>query len=125
MPAKYKKRPDGRYCTHVAIGLKPDGTSQRKTVYAKTIRELEEKAAELRRQVGIGAVVDSGGVTLGEWADTWLKSYKTGVEYNTYSMYRFMVESYIKKLLGSMRLKDVKTMHLQQVVMKTGASLGL
>jgi len=116
MPPKYKKRADGRYCTHVKIGVDSDGKSQRKTVYAKTIRELEEKAAELRRQVGIGAVVDSGNTTLGEWADLWLRTYKAGVEYNTLQMYKFTVENYVKAYLGNIKLKDVKTMHLQQVI---------
>ena len=115
MPPKYTKRADGRYCTHVVIGTKSDGSRHRKTVYAKTIRELEEKAAELRRQVGAGEAIGSE-ITVSEWVDTWLSIYKTGVEYNTTKMYELITNNYIKKTIGFMRLKDVKTLHLQKII---------
>jgi hypothetical protein len=111
MPAKYKKRKDGLYCTHVTIGTKPDGTRHRKSVYAKTIRELEDKAAELRREVGIGAVMDGGNMSVSEWVDIWLNTYKIGVEYNTSRMYNYIVDSYIIPKIGHFRMKDVKTFH--------------
>jgi len=113
---KYTKRADGRYSTHVTIGTKSDGKPQRKTVYAKTIRELEENAAELRRQVGTGTVVSGGTITIGEWSDLWLNTYKNGVSYNTRRMYNFIVENYIKLPIGGMRLKDIKTIHLQCII---------
>ena len=125
MPAKYKKRADGRYCTHVLIGMDSDGKRQRKTVYSKTIRGLEEKAAELRRQVGLGTVTKDDGITVGEWADLWLNTYKAGVEYNTAKMYKFIVENYVKKFLGAMKLKDVKTMHLQRIINENRDKAGI
>jgi len=116
MPAKYKKRADGRYCTHVVIGSKPDGAALRKTIYAKTIRELEEKVAVLRRQAGMGTVVNDGGITVNDWSDLWLTSSKSGVEYKTMEMYKLLVNNYVKKYIGFMKLRDVKTIHLQRVV---------
>lgn len=75
MAPKYKKRADGRYCTHVVVGLKDDGSPRRKTVYAHTIRELEEKAAEIRRQVSTGAIVTNDTLTVNQWANEWVETY--------------------------------------------------
>jgi len=125
MPAKYKKRADGRYSTHVAIGVKDDGKPLRRTIYAKTIRELEEKAAELRRQVGTGTVVNDGGITVGEWADLWITTYKSSVSYNTQRMYSLIVENYIKTTIGYMKLKDVKTIHLQRIINENQKKTGI
>ena len=116
MAAKYKKRKDGRYCTHVVIGTKEDGKPLRKTVYATTIRELEEKAAELRRQVNTGTVVTNESITVSEWAQEWLKTYKAGVSYKTQEMYRLAVYVHIVPALGHMKLKDVRPHHIQHLI---------
>ena len=39
--AKYKKRPDGRYATSFIIGHNADGKTLRRTLYGRTIMELE------------------------------------------------------------------------------------
>ena len=116
MPAKYKKRADGRYATHVTIGTKSDGRPQRKTVYAKTMRELEEKAAELRRQVGAGSIVDDGGITVGQWAYEWLKTYKTGIAPSSFEVYEVSLRAHIIPALGHMKLKNVKPFHVQGLI---------
>jgi len=116
MPPKYKKRPDGRYSTHVTVGIKPDGKPLRKTIYAKTIRELEDKSAELRHQVSTGTVVTDENTTVSEWASQWLKTYKTGVGRGTYEMYEKAVRVHIIPSIGHMRLKDVKPFHLQSII---------
>ena len=46
---KYKKRSDGRYCKQILVGYKDDGRRIVKTLYAKTIRELEQKELQVRR----------------------------------------------------------------------------
>lgn len=116
MPAKYKKRADGRYCTHVVIGRKSDGKPQRKTVYAKTIREMEVKAAELRRQVDTGLVVHGDDITVGEWAMEWLKTYKSSAAYNTQETYRQTISAHVIPTIGHMRIKDVRPYHIQRVL---------
>ena len=110
-----KKRPDGRYQLSVMIGYSADGKPKRKLVYGKTQREVKEKANELRLQHSMGIELDND-ITVGEWAETWLRTYKSGVEYNTIKMYRFIVENYVKKNLGTMKLRDIKTAHLQKII---------
>ena len=45
--AKYKKRPDGRYATSTIVGYTDDGKPKRKTLYGRTIMELDKKVALL------------------------------------------------------------------------------
>ena len=110
---KYTKRKDGRYATHVVIGTKPDGKPLRRTVYARTIRDLEIKAAELRRQVGLGTLSDDGGITLGEWATQWVKIYKTGIGHSSLEVYEISLRAHIIPAIGHLKLKDVKPFHIQ------------
>ena len=44
--AKHKKREDGLYLRQFSTGKKADGSYIRKSVYAKTQKELEEKYIE-------------------------------------------------------------------------------
>lgn len=82
--SKYKKRADGRYCKQILVGYKPDGKRQMKTIYGKTIREVEQKERDIREQIDMGIkVVDI--ITTGEWADTWLKTFKSNIAHNTYT----------------------------------------
>ena len=113
--AKYKKRYDDRYQIAVAIGYNSDGKIKRKLVYGKTQKEVQEKANELRMQHSMGIKIDTD-ITVSDWADTWLRTYKSGVGYNTIHMYSFIVENYIKANLGHIKLKDLKTAHLQKIV---------
>jgi len=110
-----KKRTDGRYQLSIQIGYTDEGKPKRKLVYGATQREVKEKANELRMQHSMGLEIDND-ITISEWAEAWLKTYKSGVEYQTYEMYRKVVKNYITKYLGDMKLKDVKTAHLQKIV---------
>jgi integrase len=110
-----KKRTDGRYQLSVMIGYNVDGTPKRKVVYGKTQKDVTKKASDLRVKHSMGLVIDSD-ITLGEWAETWLATYKSGVAYNTKRMYVNIVDNYIVAPLGSLKLKDIKTAHLQKVV---------
>jgi integrase len=115
--AKYKKRADGRYCTHVHVGsYNTDGSPKRKTLYAKTIRELDVKVAEIRQKMNTGTYIQDNNLTLGTWAKEWLDTYKIGVEYNTTRMYKMIIDNYIIEPLGHMKLQNIKTVHLQKII---------
>lgn len=112
--AKYAKRADGRYCTTITLPL--DGEKKKKTIYGKTIREIDDKIAELRAQANKGIVVDDRGVTLQEWAEQWLSSKKNMVSFNTYSGYENCVNVHIIPRIGELRLKELKKHHLQNII---------
>lgn len=114
--AKYTKRPDGLYCTHVTIGRKEDGKPLRKTLYAKTIKELESKVAEVRRQVETGTLVTGSDTTVSQWAEEWLSTYKSNFELNTQYMYKNAVYTHIIPAIGLLSLKDVRPHHVQKII---------
>lgn len=80
--AKYKKRPGGRYATSFIIGHNADGKTLRRTLYGRTIMELDEKVADFKSLQNKGIVVGKENITVREWAQTWLKLYKSNREYN-------------------------------------------
>lgn len=116
--AKYKKRADGRYATSIQVGHRSDGKPKLKTLYGKTIRELENKVAEFKSLQNKGIVVDDKSLTLGEWAKKWLELYKKNKSYNTYEMYRNAVGTHIIPTIGNMRLGSLKKHMLQELLNK-------
>ena len=109
-----KKRADGLYQLSVMIGYNDNGTPKRRVVYGKTQREVSNKATELRLQYNMGIAVDSN-ITVGEWAQTWLKIYKSGVAFKTFQMYDGIVKNYVMQL-GDLKLSKLKTVHLQNII---------
>lgn len=114
--AKYKKRKDGRYSTSITVGYDADRKRKQKIIYGKTIREVDEKIAEIKAQLNKGIVIDDKGLTVEQWAERWLELYKSNVEYNTYEMYRNAVEKHINKALGGIKLSTLKTSHAQELI---------
>lgn len=66
-------------------------------------------------QHSMGLFIDND-MTVGEWADTWIKTYKSGVGYNTRKMYEDTVRIYVTQTIGHIKLKDLKTAHLQKII---------
>jgi integrase len=110
-----KKRADGRYQISIMIGYTDEGKPKRKIVYGKTQREAMDKAADIRNKRSMGIVIDNN-ITLGDWAYTWLNTYKCGVGVGTFRMYQGIIKNHILPSLGHFKLKDVKSTHLQNVV---------
>lgn len=54
-----KRRADGRYLKQIVVGYNDDGDPIRKSVYGKTIREVEEKILELKGQMWNGIRLDN------------------------------------------------------------------
>lgn len=110
-----KKRPDGRYCKQVHVGYNPNGTRKMKTIYGKTVREVEKKEREFKTQIDAGLkMIDD--LTLGEWADLWLKTYKINVEYNTFRRYEVVINNQIKPIFGRYKLSDINLNMIQNAI---------
>ncbi|MGN0180824.1 MAG: tyrosine-type recombinase/integrase [Candidatus Ornithomonoglobus sp.] len=115
--AKYKKRADGRYCTSIMLNI--DGEKKKKYVYGKTIKEVDDKIAELRAASNKGIVVDDREVTAEQWAKLWLETYKRGkVEINTYKGYEYSVNVHIIPAIGTKRLSEIHRNELQSILNK-------
>lgn len=115
--AKYKKRADGRYRADVTIGFDAEGNRTRKTLYGITIKELEAKIADIKSLQNKGLVISDSKITLKQWAEKWLDSYKQGVAYNTREMYRHVIEKHIATAdIAVFPLVKIKTVDLQKLV---------
>ena len=75
--AKLKKRDDGRYQKNIIVGIKPNGKYIRKSVYAKTVKELDAKVLELTNEINAGVAVWQSDITFAQLAKIWLEQYKT------------------------------------------------
>lgn len=73
--AKTKKRADGLYQKQIIIGRNSDGSYKRKSVYAKTLKELDEKLANIKHQIQIGIRIDDDSTFL-QIANVWLDNYR-------------------------------------------------
>ena len=116
-----KKRADGRYKRSILIGYTEEGKEKRKYVYGTSKKEVEQKISEIRMQLERGVYIEDKNLTVGEWADKWLATYKTGVQYNTFEMYTHIISHYIKPEVGNLPLTKLKTHHIQNIINKYAA----
>lgn len=121
MPKKkdrYKQRADGRYMTFVndSKHRKPDGKPTRIPVYADSSQELEDKVAELKYLIKVGKYKSLDDITVAEYADKWLKTYKSVKELNTRKMYEDCLETHIKPELGEIKLSQLLGSDIQLMI---------
>ena len=115
-PKRSKKRnltSDGRRCVRVDAGTDPaTGKRIRKAFYGKTLREAQIKAEEFRRAQREGLDVASQSQSLSAWIDAWLETYGSRAGYSTNTIHRLNAEK-LRASLGSIRLCDVRQVHIQ------------
>ncbi len=111
-----KKRADGRYCKQVLVGYHSDGRRKMKTIYGKTIKEVEKKERELRENVQIGINVLQENITVEEWGKQWLIVYKAKVSKGTYEMYEKMLKNHIIPSIGNIPLTKLKPINIQGAI---------
>lgn len=111
-----KKRADGRYLINVLVGYGDDGKAKYKSIYGKTQAETIQKAEQVRLALGNGTYCFDDGITLSAWAQKWLDVYKANVSYNTRLSYEDALRTHILPKFGGLRVKDIKKIHVQQLV---------
>ena len=102
MAFTYTKRKDGRLCTSVMENGK------RKYFYAKDEKELKQKLIDHQYLSNKGVYIDDESLTVGQWADKWLNTYKSDKAQATINMYKDTIRLYIKPNLGHIKLKNLK-----------------
>ncbi len=120
--ARLNKRPDGFYQRSITVGRRPDGKPQRKTIYAKTLKDLDAKAAEFERQLRRGTLSSDEKMTFGELAAIWLQDYKPGISITTRTMYKRVLDIHLMPELSVYKLKDLKPHHLQGIINRMAES---
>lgn len=69
--SRVKKRPDGRYMMQIYLGM-VDGKRKYKSVYGASVKEVENKAQEVRVSLGKGLDIAAERDTFAEWSEKYL-----------------------------------------------------
>lgn len=115
MPKKSNaRRADGRIAVQVYVGM-VDGKRKYKTVYGKTQKEAEQKAAELRAQLRRGIEITAQQDTFSVWAKYWLALKSSEVSDDQYALIFSRVNYYMERI-GDSKLTDLRVHHLQKLI---------
>ena len=115
--AKYKKRADGRYQAQINLGRKPNGKYLRKTIYADTIRELENKIQAVKAELNNGIMPgESSKITFELLSDIWVNKFTPNVSKQGRSQYFSLFRNYINPAFGALHLKDIRKANLQSLL---------
>lgn len=112
--AKYSKRPDGLYRTDINLGRRSDGKYNRKTVYAKTVRELENKIQNIKEEHKRGIIHGEAQKTIfADFSLYWLNNATPNISERCRHNYEIVLRKHIfpafgEKPLSSLRLDDLQ-----------------
>ena len=107
MPAKRKRRSDGRFATTVTAVNPVNGQKQLKYVYGKTQKELKENALKASK------AFYNDGITFKTFSEDWYKRQKSGVSDNTHRMYETAfnrLSCLNSRKLGNITVSDIQTL---------------
>lgn len=110
-----KKRKNGWYQTSVVIGRNRDGSYKRKYIYAKTKWELDERRAELERNLKYGLSADADKATFDEIAQEWLKHKRFFVDDSRFYRYEAVLRNHLCPITRIAVIK-LKTIHIQNIL---------
>lgn len=111
-----RKLADGRYQVQVDIGLKLDGSRDRRSRICKTERAAKKVEVELMAQ-RIVANGTSGRISLEDFVeDFWKPEKKPICTYDTFRAYESNLRNHILPELGKMELCDIKHVHVQRMI---------
>ncbi|MFD7645619.1 tyrosine-type recombinase/integrase [Kitasatospora sp. NPDC059795] len=107
---------DGRWHGRVTVGVKDDGTPDRRHVGAKTRAEVTAKVRKLEKLRDDGTVPKAGQKwTVGKWLTHWIKEIVPGtVSENTYDGYEVAVRVHLVPGVGAHRLEKLEPEHLER-----------
>ena len=114
MAQKHTKRKDGRYSRQVVIGYL-DGKPQRKTIYGKTLKELDKNYRDFMSLKERGIIIQDENLLVSDLADMWLKNEKEpNVRRQTYAALRSRVST-INKYIGNIKVQDLTMANIEQM----------
>ena len=89
----------------------------------KTEQEALMKLADKISAAKSGTDTIGGSLTVSQWFDRWMDAYKRnkGLTEKSVGMYDEKFNNHIKPYIGSMKMRDVREVHLQQIVNAAGS----
>ena len=113
------KRKDGTWTGRVVVGYSKDGKQKIKAVYGKTEREVKAKLKEVKISLIKEEQVDRKTITLEEYVEDWLATYKKNeVKPKTYDYIEMIFNNYIFPNLGMYQLHSITSKDIQQMINK-------
>lgn len=88
---------------------------KQKSVSAKTEKECRQKLQEIQSKIFTGQYVTPDKQTVGAYLDDWIKN-RVNLEESTRELYERNIRLYIKPILGSIRLQELRFTHCQEMV---------
>ena len=103
-----RQRPDGTWEARFVVGHDPGtGKAIRKSVYAKTQKEVRQRMAQAIAAVDNHEYFEPSKMTLAEWLNIWAAEYMGDKRYSTKKTYRANIETHIKPALGAVKLSQL------------------
>jgi len=104
----------GLWCACVQVGIDFNGRRKRKTIYAKSKKELLEKKKELESSILTGTYIESSKITLGEYLIKWLDEVcSVSIRPSTYLLYKGIIRKHIIPEIGSIPLNKITALQIQ------------
>lgn len=117
-PAKPQKKEKKRRKYEMPDGTfkaKPMINGKRHTVRGKSTKEVEEKIAQLQREYKGGLDLNMRNITVEEWSKIWYKTEIVNVSRGHASNVQRQLDV-INNQIGSMKVRDVRLIHLKNVM---------
>ncbi len=109
------KRHDGRWVAVVSLGYR-NGNRERKYLYGKTRREVQEKLTKTLRDQQQGLPVVPDRQTVGEFIEQWLENVsRHRVRTTTHETYASIIRNHIVPGIGGVRLSRLTPQHISSL----------
>lgn len=114
---KYKKQSDGRFFASVWDGTyTPSGKKHYKRIVSnKSSKDLEAKVEDFKLAIRTGQVAIADDVTVNNYAELWLNTYKKSRSGNTVAMYRNIIDHHLCDI-GQYQLGQIKRSTVQMLI---------
>jgi hypothetical protein len=105
----------GLWRGELMVGRRANGRRDTRKVSTKTQRECRAKLLALRQQHATGVLTEPGLVTVAAFFADWLETYVRRRSPATYVQYESLLRNHLLPALGTKRLRDLQSRHLQEL----------
>lgn len=109
-----RERPNGLWELTIMDGFQSNGKRKYKSFYAKTQKEVKQKAKTYLDAKADGIEVETA-YTFEEWADLWFESHKDNIRPTTQDNYRYTLRI-LKSVFHRKKLRDIKPFDIEKML---------
>lgn len=113
-----RQRKDGLWEARITLGTHPGtGKPIRRSIYARTQKELREKKTAVLRDVDTKQYHEPTRITYKDWSQQWLETYvRPTLKPLTYDSYSAALKTHLLPRLGSLRVQELSVSNVQGVI---------